>query len=112
MNKKILVVYYSQTGQLTSIVNSVMAPVTKNDDITVVYEVLRPIPPFPFPWSSDAFFQAMPESVKGIPCMLEPLSFDDKTDFDLIIIAYQPWFLSPSIPYHAFFKNEKARKII
>jgi hypothetical protein len=89
-----------------------MAPVNEKNDITVVYEELKPIPSFPFPWSSDDFFQAMPESVKGIPCMLEPLSFDDKADFDLIIIAYQPWFLSPSIPYHAFFKNDKVRKLI
>ncbi len=112
MNKKILVIYYSQTGQLTNIVKSIMAPVIEKKDVEVVFEELKPIPSFPFPWSSDEFFQAMPESVKGIPCMLEPLSVDDKADFDLIIVAYQPWFLSPSIPYHSFFKNEKAQKII
>jgi hypothetical protein len=112
MPKKVLVVYYTQTGQLLEVVNSVTSPITVSDEITVVYEALKPKPPFPFPWKSDEFFQAMPECVKGIPCELEPLSLSGQEDFDLIILAWQPWFLSPSIPIHAFLQHSIGKKLI
>jgi hypothetical protein len=112
MTKKVLVVYYTQTGQLLDVVNSVMSIMTTGHEVTIVYEALRPKPAFPFPWTSDEFFQAMPECVKGIPCELEPLSLNRQEDFDLIIIAWQPWFLSPSIPIHAFLQNNIAKKLI
>ncbi len=112
MSKKILVVYYTQSGQLLDAVNSVMSPLEKGDEYTIVYEELKPDPPFPFPWTSDEFFQAMPECVKGIPCRIRPLSLKGDEDFDLIIVAWQPWFLSPAMPFHAFFRDETAKKII
>lgn len=112
MSKKILVVYYTQSGQLLDVVNSVMSPIEKDDEYSIVYERLQPDPPFPFPWSSDAFFQAMPECVRGIPCTIKPLSLKGDEDFDLIIIAWQPWFLSPSMAFHSFFSDEAARKAI
>ena len=64
--KKILVVYYSQTGQLKRIVDSILSPVESQVEIT--YEELKPVPAFPFPWNGMPFFQAFPESVKEIPC--------------------------------------------
>jgi hypothetical protein len=112
MNKKVLVVYYTQTGQLKDIVDSVTGPLAASAGIEVTYEELKPDPPFPFPWTADQFFQAMPESVKGIPCNLKPLSIKGEEDFDLIILAWQPWFLSPSIPMHAFLQNPVAKKIL
>ncbi len=112
MSKKILVVYYSQTGQLLDIVNSVMSPIVQDENISVTYEVLKPKPPFPFPWKSDEFFQAMPECVKGIPCGLESFSPGVQQDFDLIVIAWQPWFLSPSIPISSFLQSNVAQKLL
>jgi hypothetical protein len=112
MPKKVLVVYYTQTGQLREIVNSITMPMMANDEVIITFEALKPKPPFPFPWSSDAFFQAMPESVMGIPCELEPLSLTGQEDFDLIIVAWQPWYLSPSIPIHAFFQHKTAKAIL
>jgi len=112
MEKKVLVVYFTQTGQLRDIVNSITMPLIHRGNITVTFEELKPIPPFPFPWKSDSFFQAMPESVMGIPCALEPLSIKGDENFDLIIVAWQPWFLSPSIPIHAFFQLPAAKKIL
>jgi hypothetical protein len=112
MPKKVLVVYYTQTGQLKEIVNSIAAPLAAEGGVELFFEELKPKPPFPFPWSSDEFFQAMPESVKGIPCELEPLSINGSEDFDLIIVAWQPWFLSPSIPTHAFFQHETANRLL
>ncbi len=112
MDKKVLVVYYSQTGQLGEIVNSICAPLKAEGDVEVVYEILKPKTPFPFPWTSDQFFQTMPESVKGIPCELEPLTLKGNEQFDLIIAAWQPWYLSPSIPAHALFQHETIRKLM
>jgi hypothetical protein len=112
MPKKVLVVYYTQTGQLRDIVSSITAPLAAEDDVTLVFEELKPKPAFPFPWTADQFFQAMPESVKGIPCELEPLAINGEDNFDLVIVAWQPWFLSPSIPIHAFFQLETAKKLI
>jgi hypothetical protein len=112
MPKKVLVVFYTQTGQLREIVRSITAPLAAEDDVTLVFEELKPKPGFPFPWPADEFFQAMPESVNGIPCELETLSLTGEENFDLIVVAWQPWFLSPSIPIHAFFQLETARKLL
>jgi len=112
MPKKVLVVYYTQTGQLREIVHSITRPLSADDNVTLVFEELKPKPPFPFPWTSDEFFQAMPESVKGIPCELEPLSFTGDENFDLILLAWQPWYLSPSIPIQAFLQNSTAKKLL
>jgi hypothetical protein len=112
MPKKILFIYYTQTGQLREIVDSVAAPFKAEPDISLVFEEIKPKPLFPFPWTSDGFFQAMPESVTGIPCELEPLNIREDDNFDLIVMAWQPWYLSPSIPAHAIFQNEVVRRII
>ncbi len=112
MPKKVLVVYYTQTGQLREIVKSVTAPLEADPGIQLVFEELKPRPPFPFPWTSDEFFQAMPECVQGIPCELEPLTVNVQEDFDLVIVAWQPWFLSPSVPFHAFFQDESVKKLL
>lgn len=112
MDKKILIVYYTQTGQLRDIVNSVASTLGVGEGLTLVYEELKPKPAFPFPWTSDSFFQAMPECVLGIPCELEPLSLQGDENFDLIILCWQPWFLSPSIPVHAFLQNETAQRLM
>ncbi len=112
MGKKVLVVYYSQTGQLREITDTITSALSAADGITVTYEELNPDPPFPFPWSSDQFFQAMPESVKGIPCKLEPLKVNPDENFDLIILAWQPWYLSPSIPIHGFMQLPEAKRLM
>ncbi len=112
MPKKVLVVYYSQTGQLREIVNSIIAPLKASGEVTLTFEEIRAKTPFPYPWSSDEFFQAMPESVRGIACEIQPLSLNGQEYFDLVLIAWQPWYLSPSIPIHAFFQHETAKKLL
>jgi hypothetical protein len=112
MPTKVLVIYFTQTGQLRDIVRSVTEPLLLNNAAEVTFEELKPLHPFPFPWTSDQFFQAMPESVKGIACEMEPLKVDADEDFDLVIVAWQPWFLSPSIPVHSFFQSSRGRRLI
>lgn len=97
---KILVVYFTQTGQLRRIIDHVVAPL--EGKATVVYEEIVPVQPFPFPWSKQEFFDAMPETVLGKPRNIMPLKVNPDEHFDLVIMAYQPWFLSPSQPVAAF----------
>ena len=112
MEKKLLVIYYSQTGQLLDIVKSVTKPMSETNQVKLYFEELKPKPAFPFPWSANQFFQAFPESIKGIPCELEPVTVSPEENFDLVIVAYQPWYLSPSIPFHAFFQKEETKRLL
>src|SRR4051794_21672222 len=97
---KILVVYYTQTGQLKRIIDHVLAPLEGKADIT--FEQLVPVTPFPFPWGKQQFYDTMPETVQSPPRGIDPLKVDVNAQFDLVILAYQPWFLSPSQPTAAF----------
>jgi hypothetical protein len=108
--KRALVIIYSQTGQLKRIADSITSPLL--EDVDLIFEELKPSPPFPFPWRWQEFFQAFPESVQEIPCALEPFQFNPDQDFDLVILAYQVWFLSPSIPFTAFLRSPTARKVL
>ncbi len=107
--KKILVIHYSQTGQLTDIVDSVTAPFKNNETVSIIYENIKPKPAFPFPWSATRFCDVFPESVEGIPCEIEPVQFDPDGEYDLVILAYQVWFLSPSLPITAFLNSPQAK---
>jgi hypothetical protein len=111
--KNVLVVYYSQTGQLESIIRSVLDPLERDPDFSVSYKELIPRTPFPFPWSAYQFCDVLPESVAGIPEELEPRSDDREEDaFELVILAYTVWFLSPSIPVASFLQSEEAAKLL
>jgi len=103
MIKKVLIIYYSQSGQLTEIVNTFCAPILQSG-ISVEKVLITPKVPFSFPWTSSGFFDAMPESVLGIPVELNSFTFEEK-NYDLIVFAYQPWFLSPSIPANSMLKH-------
>lgn len=107
---KILVVYYTQTGQLKRIIDNVLAPLQGKAD--VVFEEIEPVSPFPFPWSKQAFFDAMPETVLARPRAIKPLKVNPNEHFDLVIMAYQPWFLSPSQPVAAFLQSPEAAALL
>ncbi|MEO5996704.1 MAG: hypothetical protein ABIN89_08225 [Chitinophagaceae bacterium] len=96
MIKKVLAIYYTQTGQLNEIVDNFTAPFTRSG-VLVEKVIVSPKKKYPFPWTSDNFFDEMPESVLSIPTELVPFTLREPS-YDLIIFAYQPWFLSPSIP--------------
>lgn len=108
--KKVLIVYYSQTGQLKNIIDAVAEPL--KTECQLFFEELKPVTDFPFPWTGMSFFQTFPESVQEIPCQLEPFKNDPELDYDLIILAYQVWYLSPSIPVNSFLKSAAAKKFL
>lgn len=105
MKPSILVVYYSQTGQLRNILDNILEPVSKQCEIEFVE--IKPVKHFPFPWTAGEFFDCMPESVQQITEEIEPIVFTQKK-YDLIILGYQPWFLSPSIPFNSFLQSVQA----
>ncbi len=109
--KKVLVIYYTQSGQLKQIIDNVTSKF-ESENIELDYIEIKPVKPYTFPWNTDSFFDAFPESVRGIPCELEPLEYDPDKKYDLVILAYQVWFLSPSIPFWSFLLSEDAKRII
>lgn len=110
--KKILIVSWSQTGQLSDVVKAVAEPLLTAPDIEVVFEILRPVTPYNFPWSFLHFFNTFPETVYEEPQPIQPLQVSADESFDLIILAYQVWFLSPSQPMMAFLQTAEAARLL
>jgi hypothetical protein len=106
--KRVLAVHFSQTGQLARIVRRLVSPMV--GEVELVEEILRPRTPYPFPWPLLRFFDAMPEAVLLDPPALEPIGADG--DFDLVVLAYQVWFLSPSGPITAFLKSDQGKRLL
>ncbi len=96
MGKKVLVVYFSQSGQLEDIVQHFAKPL-EDAGCSVEYQRIFPATAYPFPWTGKSFFAVMPDCVNQVPGQLQAFQFKE-TSYDLIILGYQAWFLSPSIP--------------
>lgn len=109
--KKILIVYFSQSGQQMRILQSLAKPFLDAGH-EVVFEELYPLERFPFPWSAYEFFNAFPETFTQQPVALQSLSPATHQDFDLIIIGYQPWFLTPSRPVSSFLQSKDGNRIL
>lgn len=106
--KRVLVVYYTQSGQLKEIIDSVLSPLT---EVTIDFLPIDTAEPFPFPWTGEAFFGAFPESYLQIPQPLKPFELVH-TDYDLVILGYQVWYLSPSIPFNSFLQSEAGKQLL
>ena len=106
--KRVLVVYYTQSGQLKEIIDSVLSPLT---EVTIDFLPIDTTEPFPFPWTDEAFFGAFPESYLQIPQPLKPFQLAH-TDYDLVILGYQVWYLSPSIPFNSFLQSEAGKQLL
>lgn len=109
--KRVLVVHYSQSGQLTDIVAALLAPLRAAGH-AIHEEVLRPVPAFPFPWPFFRFLDAFPESVRLDPRPNQPLTVAADAEFDLVILAWQVWYLSPSQPVTAFLQSAEGRRLL
>ena len=111
--KKVLVVEYSQTGQLSAVLDALLAPLQADgSDVVVVREKLQPLPAYPFPWPFWQFMDAFPESVAGEAPELAPLSAESTREFDLIILGYPVWFLSPAPALMGFLRSDAGRRLI
>ena len=107
--KKVLILYYSQSGQLQNILDSILAPMLQDSNISCDYKPIKPKIPFPYPWKFYDFFDVFPESVYLNGCEVEEI--DCEKEYDLIILGYTVWFLSPSLPVTGFLQSSQAKKI-
>lgn len=110
--KRILVIYYTQSGQLKEIADNFVAPFQKQGNPVDFYEIQMETP-YPFPWTNESFFGAFPESFLELPQPIKAMPPDIETqEYDLVVLAYQVWYLSPSIPVTSFLKSEQARVLL
>jgi hypothetical protein len=110
--KNVLVIHYSQSGQLTEILDTITLPFSSEDEINVTHYTIEMEKEFPFPWNKTAFFDAFPESFLQIPAAIKsPSNSILEKKYDLIILGYQVWYLSPSIPVNSFLKSTFAKQL-
>ena len=110
MEKKVLAIYYSQTGQLKDIIDNFCIPLTKSG-ISVEKVAIKFKHDYPFPWTGKSFFSVMPDCVLGIPQELSPFELKESS-YDLIILGYQAWFLSPGIPFNSLMQQPGFRQVV
>ncbi|MBS1917375.1 MAG: hypothetical protein JST87_13940 [Bacteroidetes bacterium] len=110
MSKKVLAIYFSQTGQLGNIIDNLTAPLVQTG-VSVEKVRIQTKIKYPFPWTGKAFFAQMPDCVKGVPTELEPFELKEKT-YDLIILGYQAWFLSPGIPSNSLLMHPSFQAVL
>ncbi|MGR6839247.1 dialkylresorcinol condensing enzyme [Aliivibrio wodanis] len=109
--KKVLVVSHSQSGQLAKFVELATAPLRQSDEVKVDYHCVEPVNKYPYPWSFYPFFDAFPEAIYMNGCEVKPAE-NLEEEYDLVIIGYTVWFLSPSIPMTGFLKTAQAKRLI
>jgi len=107
--KRILLLYYSQTGDAAEIARTFIGPLADLPDVEVVTESVEPVQPFPFPWGSlRRLLSVFPECQQGLGCTIQPLAIDRTKPFDLVVLAYQVWHLAPSLPVQGFLQSGDA----
>ena len=107
--KKVLILYYSQSGQLQNVLDNLIAPMQQDSNISCDYKAIKPKFPFPYPWKFYDFFDVFPESVYLNGCEVQEI--DCEEEYDLIILGYTVWFLSPCLPVTGFLQSSQAKKL-
>jgi len=106
---KVLVVFYSQSGQLERAARALVAPLQAAGH-AVEFLSLQPQLPYPFPWTFWQFLDVFPESVYLDPPALKPWQAGSR--YDLVLLCWSPWFLSPSPPTTAFLQSAAGRALL
>lgn len=110
--KHVLVLHYSQSGQLTEIVNNIIAPISQKETVNIDFHTIEMENPFPFPWNKKAFFGVFPETFLQIPNDVNSISKSILSKkYDLIILGYQIWYLTPSLPINSFLNTPEAKTL-
>jgi hypothetical protein len=104
MKKKVLIIYYSQCGQTKKALEGLSSELEKSYEITNLE--IQPKNEYEFPWKMTKFFRAFPRCVKeDYPEIQELSSTVLEEDYDLVVLGYQIWFLSPSLPILSLVNN-------
>ena len=110
--KNVLVIYYTQSGQLLDISKNITKELENSDEVNLSYYEIKMKNKFPFPWDKKSFYNAFPETFLQVSSELEDLEnpiLNEK--YDLILFSYQVWFLSPSIPINSFLNTDAAKAL-
>lgn len=107
---KILLIHYSQSGQLDRLAQHFAEPL-RQGGVRVDCVNLKPQTPYPFPWPFWRFFDTFPETVHLQPAPIHAPQVPDE-DYDAVVIAYTVWFLSPAQPVTAFLQRAETRALL
>jgi hypothetical protein len=106
---RILAIEYSQSGDVTKAAEAFTRPL-HGAGVDVLRVRLQSKVPYPYPWGGALrLFSVFPECFLGSANEIEPPGFRPTDRFDLVVLAYQVWFLCPSIPVQLFLRSEYAR---
>lgn len=108
---RVWVIYYSQTGDSAAVAREFAEPFRAAGH-DVLIEPIRLAADYPYPWRSPLrFFSVLPECLLGPPPEIEPLTASADFVADLIILVYQAWFLSPSLPVQGLLASLSAERL-
>lgn len=108
--KQVLLLSYTQTGQQNAILDHYLAPFRAHEQVELTVHQIEPETPYPFPWQLDKFLDVFPESHRQVPCELKPFPATLLSKkYDLILLSYQVWYLTPSIPVNSFMLSDAAK---
>jgi hypothetical protein len=106
LRHRAVVYLYTQTGQLREVAQALTAPLeARGWDIR--WGDVRPRDAFPFPWPIRRFFGVFPQAVdpQALVELVEPAGGFDTAADELVILAYQVWYLAPSLPIRSLLKT-------
>ena len=109
---KILVIGYSQTGQLQRAARSFVRHLNLEPQ-NAVWLPIESMEIFPFPWTFWSFFGVFHRTFSG-KCAPLTRRFSEQLrneipDSKLVVFAVQPWFLCPSLPAQSFLESPEAQ---
>jgi hypothetical protein len=99
LRPRAVVYLYTQTGQLREAAEALTAPM-KAGGWNIRWVEVRPRETFPFPWPIKRFFGVFAQAVdpEGVVELVEPAGGFATAPDELVILAYQVWYLAPSLP--------------
>ncbi len=106
--KRVLLVCHSQTGQLRRCADMLLAAMRASGEVEVDVYDPQPVAPYPWPWPVGEFLDVMPESVLEVPPPMQPMALKHDR-YDLVVLAWQVWYLAPSLPVTAFLQSDAAK---
>lgn len=109
MAGRVLVLHYSQSGETLRAARIFVEALAAAGAVVAVAEIC-PRDAYPYPWRSiRRFFDAMPDAILGLAGEVLPPQLAASGRFDLVILAYPVWFLSPATPVRSFFASPHAK---
>ncbi|HET8803046.1 MAG TPA: dialkylresorcinol condensing enzyme DarA, partial [Aequorivita sp.] len=83
------------------------------EKINITFCEIIPKKKFPFPWKQEEFYGAFPQTFLQIPTPLESIPAEIlQKKYDLVILGYTTWYLTPSVPINSFLKSEEAKTLL